>query len=118
MVDLSSVADLRVLASDDGHGLRVGAAVTARQVELDPRARGSYQALAESGALVGSVQVRNFATVGGNLCNAAPSAVSRLTMEDDASPCQGGGVPPPRAPRPITAVLSPTPPLSFLRSAE
>ena len=32
------------------------------------------------------------------------------------SPRQGGGLPSPRAPRPITAVLSPTPPLSFLRS--
>jgi carbon-monoxide dehydrogenase medium subunit len=36
--------------------------------------RARYPALAESGALVGSVQVRNLATVGGNLCNAAPSA--------------------------------------------
>jgi len=30
--------------------------------------------VAESAALLGSVQVRNLATVGGNICNAAPSA--------------------------------------------
>src|SRR5262249_58967010 len=34
----------------------------------------AYARIAERGALVGSVQVRNLATVGGNLCNAAPSA--------------------------------------------
>jgi len=74
VVDLSGVAELRVLRREDGAGLRVGAAVTAREIELDGHTRSAYPALAESGALVGSVQIRNLATVGGNLCNAAPSA--------------------------------------------
>jgi carbon-monoxide dehydrogenase medium subunit len=74
VIDLSGIADLRVLAPDDGRGLRVGAAVTARRLELDRAVRARYVSLAESGALVGSVQVRNLATVGGNICNAAPSA--------------------------------------------
>src|SRR5205823_1022721 len=68
------VADLRVLRREDGAGLRVGASVAAREIELDPYTRSTYPALAESAALVGSVQVRNLATLGGNLCNAAPSA--------------------------------------------
>ena len=74
VIDLSGVADLRVLQGDDGGGLGIGASVTARQLELDPRVRSHYPALAESAALVGSLQIRNLATVGGNLCNAAPSA--------------------------------------------
>jgi carbon-monoxide dehydrogenase medium subunit len=74
VVDLSGVAELRALGPDDGRGFRVGAAVTARQLERDGRVRAAYPSLAESGALVGSIQVRNLATVGGNLCNAAPSA--------------------------------------------
>jgi carbon-monoxide dehydrogenase medium subunit len=74
VVDLSGVPALRAIARQDGQALRVGAAVTARQLELDPVVRSRYPALAESGALVGSVQVRNLATLGGNLCNAAPSA--------------------------------------------
>ena len=73
VVDLSGVPPLRRLKADR-RGLRVGAAVTAREIELDPQVREGYPALAESGALVGSVQIRNLATVGGNLCNAAPSA--------------------------------------------
>jgi carbon-monoxide dehydrogenase medium subunit len=48
--------------------------VSARTLELDKRVQAGYTSLAESGALIGSVQVRNLATVGGNLCNAAPSA--------------------------------------------
>jgi carbon-monoxide dehydrogenase medium subunit len=74
VVDLSGVADLRVLETDDGRGLRIGAAVTARELERDRQVRSRYPALAESAALVGSLQIRNLATVGGNLCNAAPSA--------------------------------------------
>lgn len=74
VVDLSGVSTLRALTTDHGQGLRIGAAVTARELELHPGVRAQYLALAESGALVGSVQIRNLATLGGNVCNAAPSA--------------------------------------------
>jgi aerobic carbon-monoxide dehydrogenase medium subunit len=74
VVDLSGVAPLQRLQPGDGGSLKVGASVTARALELDPGVRARYPALAESAALVGSVQIRNLATVGGNLCNAAPSA--------------------------------------------
>src|SRR5204863_3707034 len=55
-------------------GLRLGAAVAARQIERDARLAKAFPSLVESAALVGSIQIRNLATVGGNLCNAAPSA--------------------------------------------
>jgi carbon-monoxide dehydrogenase medium subunit len=74
VVDLSGVAGLRALDGDAQRGFRVGAAVTARTLERDPRIRAAYPALAESAALVGSIQIRNLATLGGNVCNAAPSA--------------------------------------------
>src|SRR5262249_57699883 len=57
-----------------GGGRGIGGAVTAGELEVSPAVRGAYLAIAESAALVGSLQVRNLATVGGNLCNAAPSA--------------------------------------------
>jgi CO/xanthine dehydrogenase FAD-binding subunit len=74
VIDLTGVSQLRHLARANGSGLRIGAAVTARALERDPHVNAAYPAIAESGALVGSVQVRNLATLGGNLCNAAPSA--------------------------------------------
>ncbi|HSB42354.1 MAG TPA: xanthine dehydrogenase family protein subunit M [Methylomirabilota bacterium] len=72
VVDLSGIARVRQIVN--GTGLRIGAGVTARELEVSPAARGAYLAIAESAALVGSLQVRNLATIGGNLCNAAPSA--------------------------------------------
>jgi len=74
VIDLSGVARLRTIEAGNGKGIRIGSAVTARTLELDRAVRGSYLSLAEGGALVGSVQVRNLATLGGNICNAAPSA--------------------------------------------
>jgi len=74
VIDLSGVARLRSLEAVAGRGVRIGSTVTARTLETHPLVRSAYRALAESAALVGSVQVRNLATVGGNLCNAAPSA--------------------------------------------
>ncbi|HEU4371157.1 MAG TPA: xanthine dehydrogenase family protein subunit M [Methylomirabilota bacterium] len=74
VIDVSGVPDLRVLEGDARRGFRVGASVTARELEQHPGIRAAYPALAESAALVGSIQVRNLATLGGNMCNAAPSA--------------------------------------------
>jgi len=74
VVDLSGVPELGGISDAEGGGLRIGATVSARALELDARVRSKYPSLAESAALVGSVQVRNLATLGGNLCNAAPSA--------------------------------------------
>jgi aerobic carbon-monoxide dehydrogenase medium subunit len=74
VVDLSALKELKVLGPDELGSFHIGAAVTARELELDARVRQHYPALAESAALVGSLQIRNLATLGGNLCNAAPSA--------------------------------------------
>src|SRR5438128_4788366 len=74
VIDLSGIARLRAIEPGNGQGIRIGSAVTARMLELDRAVRAHYLSLAESGALVGSLQIRNLATLGGNLANAAPSA--------------------------------------------
>ena len=55
-------------------GLSIGSAVTMRQVELSAKVSEDYAAVAQGAAVVGSIQIRNLATVAGNICNAAPSA--------------------------------------------
>ncbi len=54
--------------------LTFGSAVTVGQIAADRQIQQNYTSLAMGAGLIGSVQIRNMATVGGNLCNAAPSA--------------------------------------------
>jgi aerobic carbon-monoxide dehydrogenase medium subunit len=74
VIDLSGIRELREIEARADGSLRIGAAVSARALEQSPLVRERYPALAESAGLVGSVQVRTLATLGGNVCNAAPSA--------------------------------------------
>jgi carbon-monoxide dehydrogenase medium subunit len=54
--------------------LTLGSMVTLRQIAANEQIQRDYAALAIGAGLIGSVQIRNLATLGGNLCNAAPSA--------------------------------------------
>ena len=54
--------------------LTLGSTVTVGQIAANPQIQQDYRALAIGAGLIGSVQIRSVATVGGNLCNAAPSA--------------------------------------------
>ena len=74
VVDLSHLPELKVVERLGDDGLRVGAGVSARMLELSQTVRDGFVALAESAGVVGSLQIRHLATLGGNLANAAPSA--------------------------------------------
>lgn len=54
-------------------GYRVGALATHAQLMIDPLIVGSYTALADASALVGSPSTRNIGTLGGNVMNASPA---------------------------------------------
>ena len=72
LISLRSVAELTRI--EDGERLRIGAAVPLTDVVAHPRVAQRYPALAEAIRSLGSRQIRNVATVGGNLCNASPCA--------------------------------------------
>ncbi|MEL7564267.1 MAG: FAD binding domain-containing protein [Dehalobacterium sp.] len=54
--------------------LQIGAATTLSELLLKPMIRQNFIPLWEAVKVMASVQVRNRATIGGNLCNGAPSA--------------------------------------------
>ena len=75
VVDVKGIAELDadIRTLDDG-GLRIGARTTMTAIAADPRIRDDHEALAEAASVVGSVQIRNRATLAGNICNASPAA--------------------------------------------
>ena len=74
VISLHALPELRGIEFDEAQGLRVGAAVDMAAIDSFPAVRERYSALADGAGIVGSVQTRNMATLGGNIANAAPSA--------------------------------------------
>jgi carbon-monoxide dehydrogenase medium subunit len=54
--------------------LKIGAMVTHRDIEKSEVIRKEFSALTDAADVLGSIQIRNVATIGGNVCTAAPSA--------------------------------------------
>ena len=73
VVDLKRIPALTRLEREPDGGVRIGAAmnVTAmcRRPEIDP-----FPAIVQSSQMIGSYQIQNRASIGGNICNASPSA--------------------------------------------
>jgi len=61
-------------AIDTNGAITLGALVTHRRLERAAPLEGALQALSEAAAVVGGHQIRNVATVGGNIANASPAA--------------------------------------------
>ena len=73
LVDLKGISGLKGINTDH-RGIHIGALTTVREMETSPVLKEKVPMLAMAASRLGSVQVRNRATIGGNLCNAAPSA--------------------------------------------
>ena len=74
LVDVKHLPGLRAISYDEHTGLTVGAAATMNQVARHPDVQAHYPLLAEAAGAVASYQLRNRATLGGNLCNGSPAA--------------------------------------------
>jgi xanthine dehydrogenase YagS FAD-binding subunit len=68
VVNLKGIRGLDKIESDGKGGLRIGALVTLNQLEESPQVRRSFPGLTEAAHSIGTPQIRNLGTVGGNLC--------------------------------------------------
>jgi CO/xanthine dehydrogenase FAD-binding subunit len=73
LVDVKNIEGMHDLSFDPKTGLTIGAAVTMNQLIASPEVQGHYPLLAEACRSVASYQLRNRATVIGNICNASPA---------------------------------------------
>lgn len=75
LVDIKNIADVRQISEEAG-AWRVGAAVPGMQVIDDAGFSKAWPGVCEGVALIGSVQVKGRASIGGNVCNGSPAADS------------------------------------------
>ncbi len=68
LVSLNGLAALKGIRQRTGGGLRIGALTTLTEITEDKQIREAYPVLAQAAASVGSPQLRNQGTLGGNLC--------------------------------------------------
>jgi CO/xanthine dehydrogenase FAD-binding subunit len=80
IVDLKHMVETNQLFYEPVEGLTLGAAVPCCRIYEDPQVRELYPAIVDSASLIGGVAVQGRATIGGNVCNAAPSGDSLPTL--------------------------------------
>jgi len=79
VMDIKELIDLKGMR-ETKEGLELGALTTLYEIETGLAANNKWPALAEAAGMVGSYQVRTRATLGGNICNASPSADTPIPL--------------------------------------
>ena len=74
LISLEHIPGLEGITHNESDGLSIGATTKMRSIEQSSIIRNHYTALAEGASEIGSIQVRNLATIGGNICHASPAA--------------------------------------------
>lgn len=74
IINVRSIPNLDHIHYTDAEGLKIGALATLYDIESSPIIREKFPMVADAASKIGTPQVRNMGTIGGNLCNASPSA--------------------------------------------
>ena len=74
VIDVKRIPELRPAIRQVGGRLVISAGTVMTDVAQDAQVRRHFPALVEAAEVVGSVQIRNRATLAGNICNASPAA--------------------------------------------
>ena len=85
LVDISGVAEMKSIEESDGY-IYLGAAVTHRQIITNTLMQKNAECVVEGCELIGGPQVRNVATIGGNVAHALPAGdgtISLLAMDSE-----------------------------------
>lgn len=80
VVDVKDIPELNELTYDPDNGLTIGAATECYRVYGNSSVRSVYPGIVDAASIIGGTQIQGRASLGGNLCNAAPSADSVPAM--------------------------------------
>jgi carbon-monoxide dehydrogenase medium subunit len=74
ILNIEGLCELNYIQLEDSGILRIGAITSLAEIEESLIIRQRFSVLSEAASMMGSPTIRKRATIGGNLCNAAPSA--------------------------------------------
>ena len=74
LVNIKGIPDLNRIGHDERNCLRIGALTTIQAIEASSVIGKKFPALKQAAEVLGTTQIRNVGTIGGNLGNASPSA--------------------------------------------
>ena len=80
VIDLKRVAEIQPSITNTGRSLTITAATSMTDVQENEQVRANFPALVDAAATVGSIQIRNRATLAGNICHASPAADTAPTL--------------------------------------
>jgi carbon-monoxide dehydrogenase medium subunit len=73
LISLRNISQLSRISFNPKSGLRLGAAITIHEAETSPIIKENYPIISQAASRLGMLQIRNQATIGGNLCQASPA---------------------------------------------
>ena len=76
LVDVKQIPELNEISYDSQKGLVLGAAAPCYRIYENQEVAAAYPGLMDCATLIGGIQIQGRASIGGNLCNAAPSGDS------------------------------------------
>ena len=79
LLDVKGIGEMTAIVAEDG-GFRIGAAVSCMALVEHAAFAGAWPGVTDAVKLIGSIQIKGRATVGGNVCNASPAADSVPAM--------------------------------------
>jgi carbon-monoxide dehydrogenase medium subunit len=80
VVNLKGISGMDYITYDENQGLRIGALATIQSLKNSVTVKRHCSILAAAAAVESSVQIRNVATLGGNIANASPAADAPLAL--------------------------------------
>jgi carbon-monoxide dehydrogenase medium subunit len=80
VVNLKAISGIDYITYDENDGLRIGALATIQSLKNSVTVRRHCKILAQAAGVESSVQIRNVATLGGNIANASPASDAPLAL--------------------------------------